>query len=83
MAPQNGPPGERLDVAEAEVGKVYEVEVVEETTEEGAFGLAYIGDAVVSVPNAKVGDKLKVKVTAVVPNYWTNRKEAYFVKADG
>ena len=67
-------------MAEAEVGKSYEVEIVEETNDEGPFGIAYIGDAYLTVPNAKIGDKLKVKVTSIVPNYWTSRKEAYFVK---
>jgi predicted RNA-binding protein with TRAM domain len=64
----------------AEVGQTYEIEIVEETTEEGRFGHAYIGDTTVSVPSAKVGDKLTIKVTSVVTNYWTNRKEATFVK---
>ncbi|MPZ48013.1 MAG: TRAM domain-containing protein [Dehalococcoidia bacterium] len=72
---------EYLMAEEAEPGKTYEIEIVEETTDEGPFGIAYIGDALVTVPNAKIGDKLSVKITAVVPNYWTNKKEAYFVKA--
>lgn len=66
---------------DAEVGKTYEVEIVEETTDEGSFGIAYIGEAIVNVPNAKIGDRVSVKITAVVPNYFTNRKEAFFVKA--
>ena len=64
---------------EIEVGKVYEVEVTE-LSDDGPFGLAYIGDALVNLPNAKVGDKRKIKVTAVVPSYWTGRNEVYFVE---
>jgi predicted RNA-binding protein with TRAM domain len=63
----------------AEAGKVYEIEIVE-PSDEGAFGIAYIGDAVVTVPNARVGDRLKIKVISVVTNYWTNRGEVYFEK---
>ena len=75
-------PEEEKHVAEvAEVGKTYEVEIVEETTDEGPYGIAYIGEAIVTVPNAKIGDKVSVKITAVVPNYFTNRKEAFFIKA--
>ena len=66
---------------EAEVGKTYEVEIVGESTDEGVFGIAYIGEAKLMVPNAKVGDKVSVKITAVVPNYFTQQKEAFFVKA--
>jgi predicted RNA-binding protein with TRAM domain len=62
------------------VGQTYDTEIVEETTDEGAFGIAYIGDAYLTVPNAKIGDKLKVKILSVVPNYWTQRKEAYFTR---
>jgi len=65
----------------AESGKVYEIEVVEPSDEENV-GRAYIGDAVVTVPMAKVGDKLKIKVTAVVKNYWTQVNEVYFEKVD-
>ena len=56
----------------AEVGKTYEIEIVEQSPDE-PVGIAYIGDASVTVPNAKVGDKLKVKVISVVKNYWTER----------
>jgi predicted RNA-binding protein with TRAM domain len=65
----------------AEAGQVYEIEVVAPSEEENV-GLAYIGDAVVTVPKAKVGDKLKIKVTAVVKNYWTQVNEVYFEKVD-
>ena len=63
----------------AEVGQEYEIEITEESPDE-PFGIAYIGEASVTVPNAKVGDKLKVKVMSVVENYWTQRKEAFVVK---
>jgi len=66
----------------AEVGTVYEIEIVEETSNEwtGPLGIAYIGEVAVPVPNAKKGDKLSVKVTGVEANPWTNRKEARFIK---
>ena len=63
----------------AEVGKTYEIEIVEQSPDE-PVGIAYIGDASVTVPNAKVGDKLKVKVISVVKNYWTERNEAFVTR---
>lgn len=66
----------------ASVGTVYEIEIVEETSNEwtGPLGIAFIGDVAVPVPNAKKGERLKIKVTGVEPNPWTSRKEAHFVK---
>ena len=66
----------------AEVGSVYEIEIIEETSNEwtGPLGVAYIGDVAVPVPNAKKGEKLSIKLTGVEVNPWTSRKEARFIK---
>ena len=65
-----------------EVGTSYEIEIVEETSNEwtGPLGVAFIGDVAVPVPDAKRGDRLKIKLTGVEPNPWTGRKEERFVK---
>ena len=69
-------------MAEAEVGTEYEIEIVEEDSNEwtGPMGIAFIGDVAVPVPDAKRGDKLKIKLTGVEANPWTGRREARFVK---
>ena len=66
----------------AEVGTVYDIEIVEETSNEwtGPLGVAYIGEVAVPVPNAKKGERLKIKLTGVETNPWTNRREARFLR---
>ena len=66
----------------AEVGEIYDVEVLEETSNEwtGPLGVARIDDVYIPIPNAKKGERFKVKIVSVAANRWTGRREASFEK---
>ena len=66
----------------AEIGQVYDVEVVEEMSNEwtGALGIALIEDVEIPIPKAKKGEHFSIKILGVGTNQWTGKKEAQFEK---
>jgi predicted RNA-binding protein with TRAM domain len=66
----------------AEVGQVYEVEIVEERSNEwtGPQGVARLDEVEVPIPNAKKGEKFTIKIIGVETNQWTGKREARFQK---
>jgi hypothetical protein len=71
--------------ASVEVGKTYEITIAREIENPaiGANGVTRIGDADVRIPNAKVGERYKVKVLALGTNQFTQRTEATVQKVSG
>jgi len=68
-----------------EIGKVYDVTIVEETENQwtGPLGVAKIGNVLVQVPGAKKGQKYKVKINGVEENPYTDAMEAKFDVVSG
>jgi predicted RNA-binding protein with TRAM domain len=66
-----------------EVGQVYEVIIEQEDNNPwtGAMGIAKLEDVFVRVPNAKKGEKIKVKILGIENNSWTGTKDARFERA--
>ena len=63
---------------DAEVGKEYQITIESEQDNQytGPYGEAKIGSIFVLVPNAKMAEKYKVKITDIKPNQYTNNKQA-------
>ncbi|RLI34210.1 deoxyribonuclease [Candidatus Bathyarchaeota archaeon] len=55
--------GERFRLTPVEVGKEYDVEIVE--TSRRGEGIARIQGLVIFVPNTQPGDKVKVRITKI------------------
>ena len=63
---------------DAEAGKEYDITIQSEQNNQyvGAYGEAKIGSVVVDIPNAKMQEKYKIKVTDVKTNQYTGNKQA-------
>jgi predicted RNA-binding protein with TRAM domain len=72
---------------DAEVGEEYEITIAtqEDNQYTGPYGQAKIGAIVVNVPNAKVEEKYKVKITAIALNQYSGDRQASceFEQVDG
>ena len=72
---------------DAEVGNEYEItiETEEDNQYTGPYGQARIGGVVVNVPNAKMKEKYKVKITDIRVNQYTEDRQASceFEQVDG
>ena len=68
----------------AEVGQTYEVEVEEERSNEwtGPQGVARLDEVEVPIPNAKKGERFKIRILGVETNQWTGKREARFEKLE-
>ena len=63
---------------DAEVGKEYDITIESEHDNQftGPFGQVKLGSILVLIPNAKTGEKYKIKVTEVNTNVYTGDKQA-------
>lgn len=72
---------------DAEVGNEYEItiETEEDNQYTGPYGQARIGGVVVNVPNAKMKEKYKVKITDIRVNQYSQDRQASceFEQVDG
>ena len=72
---------------DAEVGQEYEITIATEEDNEytGPYGEARIGSVVVNVPDAKVEERHKVRITAIRANQYTGNRQASceFEQVDG